>query len=603
MDLLRALLVTTGSPMDAAPVSTTIAESERWRENRPTNGRRALDLQELWAYRELIAFFALRDIKVRYKQAVFGGAWALVQPLAGAAIFTVVFGRLADLPSDGIPYLVFAFAGFTLWTYFSSSLNTARASLVSNAPLITKVYFPRLAAPVAGVLPGFVDLAASLPLLALMMLWTGTAPTLAILAAPLMLLGAVVIALGFGMLFAALTVQYRTCSRSSAWWCSSGSRHAGGLLEQPRRGPVARRLLPQPDGRRDGRVAVVAARRAGTRVGGAHLRGRGAGLPRRRRPRLLPQRAPVRRPHLMGRNAIEVDAVSKRYLLGEDHAGTQNLRETISGAVRRRGRDRRARDEVWSLRDVTFDVPEGAALGVIGRNGAGKSTLLKVLTRITEPTSGVCRTRGRVGSLLEVGTGFHPELTGRENVYLNGAILGMGRRAIERTFDEIVDFAGVERFLDTPVKRYSSGMYLRLAFAVAAHLEADILLVDEVLAVATPSSSASASVAWRRSSARVAPSCSSATTSMRSCGCARPAPGSTRASWSRSVRRQRSWTRTSRRGSSADRQTFDVVEDQAASLLSVCCVKPCGRVHLGASAGTSRSPSRSPSVWPAACRT
>ena len=185
----------------------------------------------------------------------------------------------------------------------------------------------------------------------------------------------------------------------------------------------------------------------------------------------------------MARNAIEVEAVSKRYLLGEDHAGTGNLREAISGAVRRRGKDRKPRDEVWSLRDVTFDVPEGAALGVIGRNGAGKSTLLKVLTRITEPTSGVCRTRGRVGSLLEVGTGFHPELTGRENVYLNGAILGMGRRAIERTFDEIVDFAGVERFLDTPVKRYSSGMYLRLAFAVAAHLEADILLVDEVLAV------------------------------------------------------------------------------------------------------------------------
>jgi ABC-type polysaccharide/polyol phosphate export permease len=184
MDLLRALLVTTGSPEGRGHVTTSIAESERWRENRPTNGRRALDLQELWAYRELIAFFALRDIKVRYKQAVFGGAWALVQPLAGAAIFTVVFGRLADLPSDGIPYLVFAFAGFTLWTYFSSSLNTARASLVSNAPLITKVYFPRLAAPVAGVLPGFVDLAASLPLLALMMLWTGTAPTLAILASP-----------------------------------------------------------------------------------------------------------------------------------------------------------------------------------------------------------------------------------------------------------------------------------------------------------------------------------------------------------------------------------------------------------------------------------
>ena len=182
-------------------------------------------------------------------------------------------------------------------------------------------------------------------------------------------------------------------------------------------------------------------------------------------------------------NAIEVEGLSKRYALGEDHTGARNLRETLIAGVRRRGRTRGPRGEIWSLRDVTLAVPEGAALGVIGRNGAGKSTLLKVLTRITEPTLGVSRTRGRVGSLLEVGTGFHPELTGRENVFLNGAILGMGRRAIERTFDEIVDFAGVERFLDTPVKRYSSGMYLRLAFAVAAHLDADILLVDEVLAV------------------------------------------------------------------------------------------------------------------------
>jgi ABC-2 type transport system ATP-binding protein/lipopolysaccharide transport system ATP-binding protein len=141
------------------------------------------------------------------------------------------------------------------------------------------------------------------------------------------------------------------------------------------------------------------------------------------------------------------------------------------------------RDEVWSLRDVDLDVAEGEAVGLLGRNGAGKSTMLKVLTRITDPTSGTVRTRGRVGALLEVGTGFHPELTGRENVYLNGAVLGMARSEIDRQYDAIVDFSGVERFLDTPVKRYSSGMYLRLAFAVAAHLQADIMVVDEVLAV------------------------------------------------------------------------------------------------------------------------
>jgi ABC-type polysaccharide/polyol phosphate transport system ATPase subunit len=183
----------------------------------------------------------------------------------------------------------------------------------------------------------------------------------------------------------------------------------------------------------------------------------------------------------MAGNAIEVERLSKRYRLGE-HAPGRSLREAIAGSIRGLGR-RGRREELWSLRDVSFQVPEGQALGVVGRNGAGKSTLLKILARITQPTAGCSRTRGRVATLLEVGTGFHPELTGRENVYLNGAILGMGRRETARRFDEIVAFAGVERFVDTPVKRYSSGMYLRLAFSVAAHLEPDILLVDEVLAV------------------------------------------------------------------------------------------------------------------------
>src|SRR5205085_430973 len=140
-------------------------------------------------------------------------------------------------------------------------------------------------------------------------------------------------------------------------------------------------------------------------------------------------------------------------------------------------------DEIWALKDVSFDVNRGELLGVIGRNGAGKSTLLKILARITEPTTGRAMLRGRVGCLLEVGTGFHPELTGRDNIYLNGAILGMRRDEVRRKFDAIVDFAEIEQFLDTPVKHYSSGMYVRLAFAVAAHLNPEILVVDEVLAV------------------------------------------------------------------------------------------------------------------------
>jgi lipopolysaccharide transport system ATP-binding protein len=180
--------------------------------------------------------------------------------------------------------------------------------------------------------------------------------------------------------------------------------------------------------------------------------------------------------------AIVAEGLSKRYRIGEYQAGYGTLRDSLAGLVGRVGR-RHHREQIWALQDVSFDVQQGEVLGLIGRNGAGKSTLLRVLTRITAPTRGRAEIRGRVGSLLEVGTGFHPELTGRENVYLNGAVLGMKRREIERKFDDIVEFSGIEKFLDTPVKRYSSGMYVRLAFSVAAHLEPEILLVDEVLAV------------------------------------------------------------------------------------------------------------------------
>ena len=192
--------------------------------------------------------------------------------------------------------------------------------------------------------------------------------------------------------------------------------------------------------------------------------------------------------------AIRIEELGKRYRIGQVER-YRSLRDSLadamyaplrmmSSAVRGQNSKRALRDNYfWALKDVSLDIPEGQVVGLIGRNGAGKSTLLKILSRITEPTLGHARIHGRVGSLLEVGTGFHPELTGRENIYLSGAILGMRKREIERNFDAIVDFAEMGRFVDTPIKYYSSGMYVRLAFAVAAHLEPEILLIDEVLAV------------------------------------------------------------------------------------------------------------------------
>ncbi|UOU99033.1 polysaccharide ABC transporter ATP-binding protein [Chryseobacterium daecheongense] len=194
--------------------------------------------------------------------------------------------------------------------------------------------------------------------------------------------------------------------------------------------------------------------------------------------------------------ALKAENISKQYRLGE--VGTGTLSHDLNRFWHKvRGKedpylkigeanDRTTKGDseyVWSLRDINFEIQQGDAVGIIGRNGAGKSTLLKLLSKVTKPTTGKIYTQGRIASLLEVGTGFHPEMTGRENVFLNGAILGMTRKEIKRKFDEIVDFSGVERYIDTPVKRYSSGMYVRLAFAVAAHLESEILIVDEVLAV------------------------------------------------------------------------------------------------------------------------
>lgn len=176
--------------------------------------------------------------------------------------------------------------------------------------------------------------------------------------------------------------------------------------------------------------------------------------------------------------AISAESLSKKYIIGSTK--NESFRESIMSVFSQK---KTKTEEFWALKDIDFTIKKGETIGIIGRNGAGKSTLLKVLSRITEPTTGIIKIHGRVSSLLEVGTGFHPELTGKENIYLNGTILGMSRKEVKLKFDEIVDFSGIEKFLNTPVKHYSSGMYVRLAFAVAAHLEPEILIIDEVLAV------------------------------------------------------------------------------------------------------------------------
>src|SRR5216683_4049726 len=270
---------------------------------------------------------------------------------------------------------------------------------------------------------------------------------------------------------------------------------------------MAATLCSQSDGGRDRRLSLVHSWRAepalSARPGGERLCHGFFSVVRH--PPVQENGKELCRPDLINRIAmsdtiITVENLSKSYLLGHRSGGRSRsnytaLRDVIGREVRNvarkaidvvRGRQVVQRDEVeefWALKDVSFEVKHGEVLGIIGRNGAGKSTLLKILSRITEPTRGRVELRGRVASLLEVGTGFHPELTGTENIYLNGSVLGMTRTEIGRKFDDIVAFAGVEKFLDTPVKRYSSGMYVRLAFAIAAHLEPDILVVDEVLAV------------------------------------------------------------------------------------------------------------------------
>ncbi len=475
---------------EAASASTVII--------RPLRGWSPINFGELWQYRELHFYLTWREIKIRYKQTALGIAWAILQPLLKMVVFTLFFGNLAKVPSERIPYPLFNYAALLPWTLFAEGINRSSQSLVQGTSLIQKIYFPRLAMPIAGILSPLVDFTiAFIILIGDNILWllphTANPFTVSFCAT------------GGDDLPRCGTMAFgnkREIPRRSLCNTISDStlalRFTSSLLQQPPSQALASFIRTKPDGRGNRRLPLVFPGHRPTRfpvphVNYHHCYSSGIGGI------LLPTygknlcRCDIGK--IMSDTAIRVESLGKQYRLGQ-YIGYKTLQDSLMNAITspfRRSHSTPTAPEsessnsddkyIWALKDVAFQVKQGEAVGIIGRNVARKTTLLKILTRITTPTKGYAEIRGRVGSLLEVSTGFHPELTGRENVYLNGAVLGMRKKEIDHRFDDIVEFAEVQKFIDTPLKRYSSGMQVRLAFSVAAHLEPETMLVDEVLAV------------------------------------------------------------------------------------------------------------------------
>ena len=405
------------TPGQAPPERTVDADAaSRVTVIRPASRIPRLAVGELWHYRELLWTLVWRDVAVRYKQTFLGVAWAILVPAFTALIYVVIFGKFANFPAGETPYPSLVVAGVLPMQYFASALTLASLSLLANLPLVTKVYFPRTLLPLSGVTVPLVDFVIGLPILLVLMARYDTWPDgWQVLTAPLFMLLAVVTVLGLGLLLSAINVRYRDVRYMIPVFLQVLPLLSGVMFavdQIPEKWQLILSFNPM--------TAVIAGWRwAMLDAAQPDMEHLAIGVARRRRalrhrPRRLPRVGAALRGHHLMSIAIEVDSLSKKYRLGEYHAAYGTLRETIVHATRRlTGREHnRPRSEIWALRDVSFEVPEGQVLGVIGRNGAGKSTLLKILTRIAAPTSGRAEIRGRVGQPARGRDGVQPGADG-----------------------------------------------------------------------------------------------------------------------------------------------------------------------------------------------
>ena len=462
-----------------------------------------IDFIEIWRYRDLLTLFVWRDFTTFYKQTILGPLWFFLQPFLSTIVMTVIFNRVAKIPTDEIPPILFYMSGIIAWNYFSNCLVMTSGTFTSNAGLFSKVYFPRIIVPLSQVISGLAKFLVQFILFILFFiyyLFDGNSQINisynSIFILPILIFQMALLGQGIGMIVSSLTTKYRDLK----FLISFGSQlmmYASPIVyplsivpEQYKYIIIANPMTPIIEGFRQslmGTGTFNLAMFSNSLLVTTFIFLFGLIIFNKIEKNFYR--------YGMKNIALNITNLSKNYKLGRISTGTlsQDLASMwakINGTddpnSKVASNDLKISEDaqrVWALKDINLEVQQGEILGIIGNNGAGKSTLLKILSRITSPTSGNIKIKGRIASLLEVGTGFHPELTGMENIYLNGAILGMSKYEIKEKVEDIIQFSGIEKYIETPVKRYSSGMRVRLGFSVAAFLNPEILLVDEVLAV------------------------------------------------------------------------------------------------------------------------